>query len=114
MADLASGATVEIKPLSVNAAWQGQRFKTKDYLSYERDLLFLLPRIDLPDPPYEVFYDFGVSKASDWDNLIKPFQDILQKKYGFNDALIYRATVNKVAVKRGGEYVKFKILHIGA
>lgn len=69
-----------------------------------------LPNIKLPEPPYSVFYEFGVSnKNSDWDNPTKPIQDILQKKYGFNDRDIHSATVKKVLVGKGKEYFKFRI-----
>jgi len=32
---------VDIKPLSVNEAWRGRRFKTPEYRKYERDILTL-------------------------------------------------------------------------
>jgi Holliday junction resolvase RusA-like endonuclease len=101
---------INIKPLSVNQAWQGRRFKTYDYKKYETNLLSLLPPL------------FGISKsqkyllrviayqsnmACDWDNPIKPFQDVLQKKYDFNDSMIYEAIVSKRKVKRGEEAIEF-------
>ncbi|WP_413512206.1 hypothetical protein [Myroides odoratus] len=103
--------TVNIKPLSVNSAWQGKRFKTPEYNSYEKAVLLMLPkRIEIPNSPFSITFEFGVSsKLSDWDNPIKPFQDILCKKYGIDDRDIYRGTVSKVLVKKGEEYVKFKI-----
>jgi hypothetical protein len=101
----------KIKPLSVNDCWQGKRFKTSKYKSYEQELLLTLPKINLPKPPFEIYFEFGFSNVmSDWDNPVKPLQDILQKKYGFNDKDIYRAVVNKVMVKKGEEYFKVKIM----
>lgn len=101
---------VEIKPLSVNEAWQGKRFKTAKYKKYETDLLYLLPKIKIPSPPFIIHLKFGFSStASDWDNPIKPTQDVLQKKYGFNDKLIKRAIVDVEDVKKGQEYFEFKI-----
>lgn len=101
---------VDIKPLSVNQAWQGKRFKAPAYTKYERDLLFLLPAITLPEPPYQIEMEFGFSNSqSDWDNPIKPLQDILQKKYSFNDKDVFRAIVEKVKVSKGKDYIKFKI-----
>lgn len=101
---------IKYKPLSVNEAWQGQRFKTDKYRKYQRDLLLLLPRIKLPDPPYKIYFEFGLSNIlSDWDNPIKPIQDILQLKYGFNDKDIFKAEVLKVKVNKGDEYFKFQI-----
>lgn len=102
--------TVKIKPLSVNECWQGKRFKTKKYLTYENHLLLMLPKIKIPAAPYELYLKFGFSSAaSDWDNPIKPFVDILQKKYGFNDKLIKRAVVDVEQVKKGEEFVLFEL-----
>jgi Holliday junction resolvase RusA-like endonuclease len=104
---------IHIKPLSVNEAWQGKRFKTKAYHTFEKHLLLLLPRnIDLPLPPYQFEVTFGFSSmSSDWDNPIKTFQDVLQKKYKFNDKLIKRGVVEVVTVKKGFEFISFKITH---
>jgi Holliday junction resolvase RusA-like endonuclease len=100
--------TIHIKPLSVNEVWQGRRFKTKTYQHYERALLFQLPKIQLPEPPYKIYFEFGLSSVlSDWDNPVKPLQDVLQKKYGFNDKHIMEANVKKVKVSKGKEYFSF-------
>lgn len=94
-----------IQVLSVNKCWQGKRFKTKEYKAYETEVLYRLPKKQLPPPPYRVFYEFGMSNIqSDYDNPVKPLQDILQKKYGFNDAHIYEANIKKIKVKKGEEY----------
>ena len=102
---------VQIKPLSVNKAWRGgRRYKTEDYKRYEADLGFLLPHIDIPEGKLEIHYIFGVSsKAFDYDNGIKQFQDVISKKYGFNDNRIYMATIEKIDVKKGEEYIEFEI-----
>ncbi|MFT6151365.1 MAG: Holliday junction resolvase RusA-like endonuclease [Flavobacteriales bacterium] len=95
----------QIKPLSVNKCWMGKRFKTKDYKNYEAELLSSLPDQELPEPPFEIYFEFGFSNsASDWDNPIKPLQDILQKRYGFNDKDVVKACVVKKKVKKGEEY----------
>ena len=98
------------KPLSVNECWQGKRFKTRKYLGYEKELLLTLPKFKLPEPPYKISFEFGFSNVMcDWDNPVKPLQDILQKKYGFNDKDIVEATVKKTKTKKGEEYFTFKI-----
>lgn len=51
---------VKYNPLSVNDAWQGRRYKTEEYRRYERDLLLLLPRIKIPEPPYRLEIEFGI------------------------------------------------------
>lgn len=99
-----------IKVLSVNDAFQGRRFKTPKYKAYEQELLYTLPRIKLPEPPFEVWYEFGMSNSlSDFDNPVKPLTDIMQKKYGFNDKDIIKAHIDKVKVKKGDEYFEIKI-----
>jgi Holliday junction resolvase RusA-like endonuclease len=103
---------IEYKPLSVNECWKGRRFKTDAYKQYERDLLFLLPKYELPQAPYSLVLTFGVStQNADFDNPVKPFVDILQKKYGFNDRDILQATIQKRIVKKGSEYINFSIEH---
>lgn len=102
-----------IKPLSVNQCFQGRRFRTKEYDRYEKDVMALLVAIKLPPPPYSVYYEFGFSNSlADLDNPVKPIQDILQKRYGFNDRDIYEMTVVKEIVSKGKEYVRFEITHL--
>jgi Holliday junction resolvase RusA-like endonuclease len=101
---------IDIKPLSVNQCWQGKRFKTPKYKGYEKEMLFRLTKIEVPEPPFKVYYVFCFSSAnSDLDNPIKPLQDILQKKYGFNDKDIFEMIAKRVKVKKGNEYLIFKI-----
>jgi Holliday junction resolvase RusA-like endonuclease len=102
--------TVNIKPLSVNAAWQGRRFKTPAYRRYAQELQLILPQITLPEPPYSVIYHvYYSSKASDIDNFLKQFNDCLQKKYNFNDNLIYHSRQTKHIVSKGEEKIQFSI-----
>lgn len=103
---------VAIKPISVNECWKGQRYKTDRYKKYEQDCLFLLPNnVVLPLPPYQLNIEFGFSsKLQDFDNPVKPFVDILQKKYKFNDRLIKRCIIDVVNVHDGGEYVAFELI----
>lgn len=104
---------VTIKPLSVNECWQGTRYKTPKYQKYEKDLLYLLPRLTLPPPPYRIELTFGLSNIlCDFDNPVKPFIDILQKKYLFNDKDIHEAVIKKEKATKGREYVGFKITQI--
>lgn len=104
-------AKIYIKPLSVNAAYQGRRFKTKEHDKYCDAVSLLLPNdLTIPDGYLKVEYEFGLSSnGGDWDNPVKPLQDILSKKYGFNDNKIMIATIKKVIVPKGKEYIKFNI-----
>lgn len=106
--------TVKIKPLSVNQAWQGKRFKTKAYIFYEKNLYYLLPNIKIDvNKPLQIKIIFYFSNInSDWDNPLKPFVDVLQKKYDFNDNKIYKACVYKKKVKKGEEKIEFVLKNI--
>jgi len=112
MMDIGIWNKVYIKPLSVNTAWMGRRFKSKKYKEYEQALLPLLPDLEPIEGWLKIHIVFGFSNhgASDWDNPIKPFQDILQQKYAwFNDNKVTEASVTKRQVKKGEEYIEFSI-----
>ncbi len=101
---------IKIKPLSVNVCYRGRRFKNKAYNAYEHELLLKLPAMTVPSGRLELLIEFGFSnRGADIDNCVKIFQDVLQKKYGFNDNMIYRLVVDKFIVKKGNEYINFKI-----
>lgn len=101
---------INIKPLSVNEAWKGKRYRSDKYINYQKDLGYLLKPMKLPPPPYKIYFEFGFSSAaSDWDNPIKPAQDIICKYLGFDDKHIHEANVKKVKVKKGEEYLMFDI-----
>lgn len=97
---------LKIKPLSVNEAWKGRRFKTDAYRSYQRTVLFMLPKMNFPPPPLMIEYHFGFSNmASDIDNPVKLMTDILQKKYRFNDKDIMEMRLKKVKTQKGHEFI---------
>ena len=102
---------LRIKPLSTNQCWQGKRFSTPAYKSYIQEMLYILPKINVPQSKQLFLYiEVGFSsKLADIDNVLKPFIDCLQKKYGFNDRDIYELQVVKEIVKKGEEYVHFDI-----
>lgn len=102
---------LNIKPLSVNKAWQGKRYKTKVYDRYIQDVKLLLPAMTVPkDEELALTVNFGFSSAaSDIDNPLKPFIDCLQKKYGFDDKKIVLLIVRKTKVKKGQEFIEFDL-----
>ncbi len=108
--------TINVKALSINMCFQGRRFKTPAYAKYERDILLMLPKLKIGNAPYELYLDVGFSNRSqDLDNICKPFLDCLVKKYknqGFDDRQIYLLTVKKTIVKKGKEYISFKLKSI--
>lgn len=104
---------INIKPLSVNECWQGRRFKTKEYKQYEKDLLLMLPNVKLKIQRVSIDIVFGFSNSlCDIDNPLKPFLDILQKKYNINDRDIYKLIVSKEVIKKGNEFIKYQITEI--
>ena len=56
----------------------------------------------------EIVFGFS-SSGSDIDNGLKPFLDCIQKKYGINDNKVYELNVKKEVVKKGNEFIEFKI-----
>lgn len=103
-----------IKPLSVNKAWQGKRFKTKDYKQFERDMMLMLPKVKIDfkgNLRVDIQYGFS-SVLSDIDNPNKMVIDVLCKKYGFDDRQIYELNNTKTIVKKGDEFINFSITQI--
>jgi hypothetical protein len=51
---------LNIKPLSVNKAWKGRRYATKESKSYQKELWLLLPpKIYIPEGMLEItFFNF--------------------------------------------------------
>ena len=97
-----------VKPFSINCCWQGKRFKTKDYKDYEQELWYLLPNIKVSKGKLQLDIIVGLSsKNADVDNVAKPLIDILQKKYDFNDKMIYKLILRKIDVKKGEEFISF-------
>ena len=101
---------IPLKPLSVNKAYRGRRFATKELQQYKKDLFRLLPKLKVGKGKLGVSYVFGLSsKGADGDNLIKSFQDCLTEAYNFNDNKIYEWKISKDDVKKGNEYISFEI-----
>lgn len=118
---------VQVKPISVNAMYQQVRRKGKDgkvklirtktkaAKQFVRDCLYQLrPLGRVPDKMF-IIYEFGVSNdRCDTDNCVKPFQDVLEQKYKFNDSQIYSFLASKKVVPKGEEYIKFEIRDVTA
>jgi len=106
--------TLNIKPLSVNSAWKGKRYKSKAYDAYTKYIGLLLntegKNVVIPEGNLFIKFVFGFSNAAaDLDNPIKPILDLLQQRFSFNDSRVYRIEVEKQIVKKGSEFVKFQI-----
>lgn len=100
-----------IKPLSVNECWQGKRFKTDKYKSFEKEMLLTLPKSkEILSDMIRVEFHFGFSSPlADLDNPVKPIMDILQKKYAFNDKNVFELNVRKCIVPKGTEFISIRI-----
>jgi hypothetical protein len=84
------------------------------YKSYETELLCILPALQIPAGALTIEIEFGFSNAAkDIDNPVKPFLDILQKRYRFDDKQIYELYIVKKIVSKGKEYIAFKINKYG-
>lgn len=101
---------LKIKPLSANQSWKGSKKKTEEYKLYEKELLYTLPNIKVNKNNLIILtIHAGISLKSDIDNIAKPFIDILQKKYEFNDNRICELHLIKFVVSRSNEFIAFKI-----
>jgi len=102
---------INVKPLSANLMYSGRKVKSYKYRNYEKVLLPLLPNeLIVPEGKLHLVIKVGMSsKLSDLDNVLKPFIDCLQLKYGFNDKWIYKLTASKKEVKKGEEFIKFDL-----
>ena len=102
---------LKVKPLSVNQAWRGKRFRSNKYKAFQKEMMLMLPPIKIDfkgDLRVDIVFGFS-TRASDIDNPLKPLLDCLTKKYGINDNRIYKLNVKKEIVKKGNEFIKLKI-----
>ncbi|MEK6879137.1 MAG: RusA family crossover junction endodeoxyribonuclease [Nanoarchaeota archaeon] len=94
---------LKAKALSVNAAWQGRRYKSKAYSEFEKEIGYLLPRNQSINGEVKIEYIFGLKnyKLTDVDNLIKPIQDLIVKAGIIDDdRKIVQVLAIKVASKK--------------
>lgn len=109
---------VPIAPLSINKAFCGRRFLTKEAKKYISDVLLLLPnRTGLKfgkEDKLRLTLHFGFSNTnSDVSNAIKIFEDCLMKKIGtINDRQIYELHVLKIITEKKKEYIEFLLEEI--
>ncbi|MDY0143726.1 MAG: RusA family crossover junction endodeoxyribonuclease [Bacteroidales bacterium] len=107
-------ATIPIRALSINEAFQGRRFKTKDCKDFCEDFLRVAPRMQILRGIVEVEYKFHIvnHKLADYDNMIKITQDLLvEKNLGYieDDRKIYKATIYKIPCEKGRERIDILI-----
>jgi Holliday junction resolvase RusA-like endonuclease len=101
---------LEIKPLSVNEAWRGRRFKTDKYNAFQSSMLLILPNVEIKSFK-RLKLTFGMSNTlSDIDNPVKMTVDCLQKKYSINDRDLIYLELHKVKTKKGSEFIEVEFL----
>lgn len=89
-----------LKPLSINDAWQGRRFKSKDYNQFREDFGKVAVGSRMIEGFVRVDLVFTLTKEnyshSDVDNLIKPVLDaIVDRGYIEDDRKILELTARK-------------------
>ena len=101
---------IPVKPLSINKAFQGRRFKTKDYNDFTRDVCYTLPVAKKTiTKECSIDYTFYVSnyKMVDVDNCIKTCQDlIVLLNYLKDDRLIVELCARKKSAKLDRKHKK--------
>lgn len=72
---------IEVKPLSINRAWRGRRFKTPEYTQFEKDCSWYLRNKKMIKGEVEIDYKFLLKnyKMTDVDNCIKTVTDQIVK-----------------------------------
>ena len=101
---------INVNPMTMNQAYTGRRFKSDKYKQYIRDVGWQLKPLTIPEGELELHIIIGVSNNGfDLDNCAKPFIDILQKRYDFNDNRIYALNMMKRVVPKGQEFISFDL-----
>ena len=106
--------TLKIKPLSVNDAYKGRKYKTSNHHKFKDHITILLKnkrilKLEKKERFY-ILYHFYISNIqNDVDNLIKLTQDAICNKIGTDDRYIMGIHAKKFIVKKGQEHIKFKI-----
>ena len=100
---------LKIKPLSVNKAFQGRKFKTPEYKKYEIQMLRMLPDMEIKEfKQLKITYGFS-NMMADIDNPTKLVLDILQKRYNVNDRDLIYLVLHKVKTKKGEEFIEIEL-----
>ena len=74
--------SLDIRPLSVNRAWQGRRYSTPEKKRYEAMVHSQLPSAKIPGPYYRVDYKFFLIQfaRTDQQNLLKCLTDCFVRR----------------------------------
>lgn len=79
--------------------WLGRKTDSEEYRRWNKQAIRLLPEVWIPDGPLSIYISvFYKSKLSDLDNAFKPFLDLLQKRYRFDDRRVFHIRARKLLV----------------
>lgn len=87
------------RPISINLAFQGRKYKTKACKDFERDAFRLLKKQHKIPGHVKIDYIFYLKnhKMIDASNLIKILEDVIVKcGYIEDDRMVYEFTVKKI------------------
>ena len=94
--------------MTINKAYTGRRFKTEDYKSFEKEVMYQLPKMKVKGE-VEMSYKFRLKNyaITDVSNLIKVLEDILVKSGIIDDD---RKVVKLTAEKMKNDNESIQIL----
>lgn len=101
--------------VSANKMYYRNKTLTAEYRSWRQRAQKILPELTIPEGPLELqVYAYFANKQRDLDNILKPLQDTLQERYGFNDNRIYKISAVKLLcakeTKDRGEGIYLRLL----
>ena len=101
--------------VSANKMYYRNKTLTAEYRTWRQKAQRVLPDMEIPEGPLELqVYAYFANKARDLDNILKPLQDTLQERYGFNDNRIYKIVAVKMLcakeLKDRGEGIYLRLL----
>ena len=104
---------IPIKPLTVNKAYRGRKYKSPEYKEWteKMDLLLLkhAPPGPLPEGDLFIFFNFGMTLQNDTDNPVKSAKDRIAKHYGINDRRFRSHAADRIKQPRDGGFIEFII-----
>lgn len=107
---------LKIKPVSINEAYRGgRRFKTKEYLKYENDILWQLKGRPQIKGNYRLWLNFYLKNASrcDVSNYIKCLEDIFVKA-GLVEDDRYCTEIHVTKIKHSEDIINWHIENVVA
>ena len=97
---------LDVRALSINKAWRGgARYRSRDYIEFEKEVLYLLPKKHI-DGEVEIHYKFFLKKNysnSDTSNLVKVLEDVMVRADIItDDSLVKRFSAEKFKAEKDG------------